>query len=543
MQSGYTPNISDIDIDIEPVTFKRDPSQQFKILKKNFQNKLNQMNQSVTIRDIVVCQMKSTAYTNNNQGEFNYTSPYNDEINYLIRIRDTIELIAVIAEEIHKKENFTTDGKIKAENINHITRLSLHEFALYTKDNPLTRDDFKQLLDWIQKIIQRLPENLHLVISSFAVIDIDNSHEFSNNVVYAIGGKDPQLNVLTKISTAINDPVYIKANKLLLNEFNCELIAGNWLSYSSMIKNFNGVIKCKTAGNAEFYTVIEICLDHFRGQGKLSYDKMIDNIRQNTTNELIPEQVSQLVISNSVDIIFRNSLVNHVARIDPNKSYSDYISPEKFIFDNDYHKKIGFDIFAEYPQLTILQINETTLAVTKPPFGPNLTLQLFPKHKLSKPKAFLWQKIDKHNGSLINQYKPNINNSFFSIPTTVNQELNRKILAKFNYELAIAEKKLQKFNANLLQTCHITIYNQIKKHNPLLKQIELIQICNQDVNKLNLNNINFETKALDLLKNLKLESEKYTFGEETKNTIGILTKYLSNQEFLSTQTFEQLKSI
>ena len=84
---------------------------------------------------------------------------------------------ATIANEYHKKyycdstENNTYTTK--PDCLNKITRLSLPEFSLYTKE-PLSLADYEKLVRAVEEMAKRQQPNVHLLLSTMAVRTADN---------------------------------------------------------------------------------------------------------------------------------------------------------------------------------------------------------------------------------------------------------------------------------------------------------------------------------------------------------------------------------
>ncbi len=84
---------------------------------------------------------------------------------------------------------------IKPDCLNKITRLSLHEYSFFTRE-PLKMQEFKILLGATQGITEKLLNNVHLLLSSFAVKMEDQI--ILNVSIYVQGGDDPKLEVFCK---------------------------------------------------------------------------------------------------------------------------------------------------------------------------------------------------------------------------------------------------------------------------------------------------------------------------------------------------------
>ncbi|WP_019216589.1 hypothetical protein [Legionella tunisiensis] len=86
----------------------------------------------------------------------------------IARMAAHIENLAAAANTAHSKLNDTTEDSL-------VTRLSLNEFSLYTKDSPLSLDEYKLLIKRVDGIASQLPPNIHLLLATIPVYWPDNS--------------------------------------------------------------------------------------------------------------------------------------------------------------------------------------------------------------------------------------------------------------------------------------------------------------------------------------------------------------------------------
>lgn len=158
-------------------------------------------NQGVVVTDIILSQQ-------NGMGEFNTPpNPYSSTVNTLSRMVDYIHMLADLAQKEHASAHIDPSTKrTKLGDENKITRLILNEFCLFTKDKPLSLDEYKKLLQAIENIASKCHINVHMVLASVGV-------RFPNNEVYNMsihvqGGEKPQLNTFAKSVPSAIDAVY-----------------------------------------------------------------------------------------------------------------------------------------------------------------------------------------------------------------------------------------------------------------------------------------------------------------------------------------------
>lgn len=106
---------------------------------------------SVSIQNIVAI--------NSTRGEF-FGLPEVPDV--LTRMEKHIRFLATYTRTQHEAR-MNEDSEL-------VTRLVLNEFSLYTKNRPLTLEEYKQLIHIVNKIALTLPPNIHLVLATFPVI-------------------------------------------------------------------------------------------------------------------------------------------------------------------------------------------------------------------------------------------------------------------------------------------------------------------------------------------------------------------------------------
>jgi hypothetical protein len=294
---------------------------------------LRTIKEKVLIRDILVTQDRLDD-RENRVGEFHSTLATNEsEDAFAKRIMLHIKKMASIASDIHRNDNFTvteeketsstthnkTTHAMKANCINNVTRLSFNEYYFYPgkKRGPLSLHTLKEIITEIEKLASLLPENLHLVLASFPVVDLKK--QVSNMVIHVQCSQTPVLHMFAKAIPSNNEPVYPDTqtiefctyafNPIPLTALEQKGTAGNSI-------NFSSPILCKTAGGATFWTTIDICADHESGIAKQALHREIA-LRMRNQSQNIPERITHMLISNSTFIYDANTVSATVTHVDP----------------------------------------------------------------------------------------------------------------------------------------------------------------------------------------------------------------------------------
>jgi len=316
------------------------------------QDELRQIDAPVTIRNMVASAYMgwSTWETPPRPllptGEFNLVT---DKTTQIERMMTGIEALVTHAANVHKADNcIPGSNELKPDNKNNITRLITNEFAFYTQ-KPLSMQEFEGLQNLMTILAKQQPENLHLVLGSFAVRTADN--RIMNVAAHIECGKEPKVNLIVKNYWSQLDPVFVDEDAngvkgMLLN-----------MDVRQNVPppppfTFNNVIECKTAGNARFLTCIDICLDHMAGVAKKNVTDILDSAvkgsEAGTNDKVIPKSCSHVVTSCSTQRVPANELTP-IAHCDPqwsstypNESFKGYLTP---IFGT------AFGVFTKSPEV------------------------------------------------------------------------------------------------------------------------------------------------------------------------------------------------
>lgn len=223
------------------------------------------------------------------------------------RLYNHIEELASYAAEKHRAMNcIANSNELKAYNRYNITRLVTNEFYFYTM-KPLTLEQFASLQNKLFNLAKNFPDNLRLVLASFAVKTTDNK---VMNVVAQIGcGKNPAFNFIVKNHSAKIDPIYVETQgNTKVPLLNIKSKNDNISLYQLNINDkphffsFINIFECQTAGGLRFIECVDICLDHFNGVVKKNIDTLLLKVypiaKQYNNFDLIPILYSHVVVSN-----------------------------------------------------------------------------------------------------------------------------------------------------------------------------------------------------------------------------------------------------
>ena len=290
----------------------------------------------VFIREILATQNPVDDRTNR-VGDFETASLKEEsDAAYLQRTLTHIEKMAAHASVIHLEDNFTECEEksslddyayrginklhaLRPDCNNHVTRLSFNEYYFYPhqKRGPLPPLTFQALVRGIETIAANLPENLHLTLASFPLLD-EVDRRVANMVIYVQCGLIPALRVMAKNIAAMNEPVYPGTEPL---EYCRNVFAPSFYmalgdknnAHRSM--HFSSPIVCDTR-RTRFWTLIDICNDLEMGYGKQALARETRLRKQHSASDL-PQQITHIVISNSTFLYEDNTLSATVTHVDP----------------------------------------------------------------------------------------------------------------------------------------------------------------------------------------------------------------------------------
>lgn len=295
------------------------------------------------------------------------------------KLVDHISLLASIVNKYHQEINCLKkeDGsyEIKPAHFNHVTRILLHEFFFYTSE-PFSYENFLLLIEDIHKIAKRQLDNVHLVLSSFAVKTPDN--KLLNMVLYVECGLEPKIHTFCKSTASIVDMKYKNISLFNQQESKFEKpikhTAFTGLETGNAISN-NNVFIVKTFGGAECVIAIDICSDHEWGQGKQLFETMLTQ----ADTRIVPENIDHILVSNSCRPIASSKISNALLHVDPLVG----IHPGDLMTPPDL-KEIEINYSHDYGGLEISSREDKTIVIANPPFGTPVQLSFCNQRRAEK---------------------------------------------------------------------------------------------------------------------------------------------------------------
>lgn len=299
----------------------------------------------LTIQDIVVVGIGG----GNPSGEFKDSNARNETTSSMLdRLYKHIEALASGATDIHRQMNCQPNSnKLKSKHKNNITRLVTNEFYFYTS-NPLDLVHFQTLQNKLFDLAKKLPNNLVLVLATFAVKTPYN--KIMNVVARVECGDKPNFNFIVKNHPSVIDPIY---SETLSNQKkplpNVDIQTNDAISHLKIkIKNkfyaftYNNVFACKTADDLDYFECIDICADYLGKVAKKNLDNelivMLKEAESKKKFKSFPILFSPIVVANSLGLK-KQFLASHPLGI------TTFADPREKLTINDY--KIGIGAYPE----------------------------------------------------------------------------------------------------------------------------------------------------------------------------------------------------
>jgi hypothetical protein len=214
------------------------------------------------------------------------------------RVDRMIEQIKTLAECANK------NSKIK-----QLTRLTTDEFSFYTKNTPLSIEEYKELINRTSDVLQSLSPNIVLILSSIPVLWTDGT--LRNAILHAQSpntkDSEPIIHHFSKESCSEIDPWYSKDN----TQDNCYEFRGDDYSsdeYSPNVVLKDTKVKCNDPNQNRSAIIvqgfdlppivdaIDVCLDHQNGVAMKNAEQLLKNLSSP------PVYISHIVTSNFIGI-------------------------------------------------------------------------------------------------------------------------------------------------------------------------------------------------------------------------------------------------
>lgn len=223
----------------------------------------------------------------------------NDGISDNTRVDRIVEQIKILG-EYAKSNSKSKPGQI--------TRVVTDEFSFYTKNTPLTIEEYKSIINKASEALKTLPPNLVLVVSSMPVLWPDGC--LRNAVLHIQSPKDdtsePIIHHFSKESCSPIDPVYSRDNTPSnYYDFRADDYESPNNSPDVVLKNtkaqckdknqYKSAILVQGMGVPPMIDAIDVCLDHCIGVGMRNAGQLLRKLSEP------PLYISHIITSNSID--------------------------------------------------------------------------------------------------------------------------------------------------------------------------------------------------------------------------------------------------
>lgn len=241
-----------------------------------------------------------------------------DETNQEARLFASIKSLMDRAAYTHKLSHCDFGNHLKKTSEHKITRLVTNEFLFYTK-TPLTLEKFGKLQELILQHAKAQANNLHFVLSTFAVKTPDG--KLMNVAAYVVCGENAKVDFIVKNNPSAIDPVYTEiieeGEKIPI--FNVDLNKGDRPDLCKVdilgephYFTFNNLVRCPTAGGQSFFTGVELCLDHSYGVMKNNFNNIVlqhvESLVEGVESDPLPTRFSHVISSNSCQVIEEHTI-------------------------------------------------------------------------------------------------------------------------------------------------------------------------------------------------------------------------------------------
>lgn len=317
-----------------------------------------------------------------------------------------------IAEEIYNTHNCS---------MNHITRILLPEYSLYTQ-LPMSLENYELLIDKILKIAKTKSENLHILLSSIAILLSDGT--LLNTCLYIQCGKEPKIHVICKARESWPSLGYINTKPFYQQtdfdgsmDFIPDNISPFIANNEKLIISNNSVFIVETAGEAQYLQAIDICYDNCKRHSENLLKKFTD-FNPNNDFTIMPHQVDHIVTSNYLDVT--SNYFNSSRKITSN--LLTHVDAEYSInsIEYDLNNKVTLSNINNMNSLCYEKyyIGEKLngFRMINPPFGSSPVIIATAERKLGNYLEEYKNKISKRNEAVIKHLhelysSKNINNS------------------------------------------------------------------------------------------------------------------------------------
>lgn len=461
-------------------------------------SKLQTINQPVVIKEMII----SFEDTAGSFGE--YSSKIKGQDSVVNRLVKHIKMIAKIANQYHESQHYHFEDnsmKLNPEAKNHITRVLLNEYAFYTnkEGRPLTLKEFSSLLDKIEIIAKNQHPNLHLLLGTFSVIG--NDSKLLNMSLYIECGKNSQIHSFVKSHSSVGTEYkgYRDFDRKNTRADIDEPVMASIPLDSKQTVNLESIFICTTQGRAQFIVAIDICLDHSKSHSKVAFENLLNS----PISDLLPTQISQVIISNT-------------ATIDPDKLITPCVShaDAKSISVSVDNKPIDPIQLKNMPDFkndslpTTIEISNNQIKVNQPIFGSNYAFNVYnipltqnssPLYKSTSKRIydvnqnFIQEKIKRiylHNSTL------DLEHQFIEAVKRGELHIIRKFLEQKQYIKSIEEQEISLLHLAIqFRQSNLLLPLLENKANPSLLNEQKHSVMYQAANQSDINSLAVLLKA------------------------------------------------
>lgn len=211
------------------------------------------------------------------------------------------------AKEAHEKKTDTDEAE-------HLTRMTLSEFSLYTSAKPLTLYEYKKFIAGVNEIAKKLPANIHLVLATVSVLWTDNKIHNSalyvqspnqsgdKPIIYHFEKKLPsQEDLRYSYNYIFKYPLYDTRDADCYNTSDSPNIklADTAVCLASP-NQYRGAFRTISRHGTAFTTVVEICVEHKADTGTDDLKKLF--MQLSAASIPIPEHSTHVISSCTVPI-------------------------------------------------------------------------------------------------------------------------------------------------------------------------------------------------------------------------------------------------
>ncbi len=433
-------------------------------VSKKQEKAIKQLNQDVYITDLIVRSPfapfgESSSHTKH-------------QISSRLRLQAFIAILFGLANEYHQELYCEKDSRgfyhLKKEKKNHVTRLSTHEFSLYTK-KPLTLNKFQLLLNDIEKMADNLTPNVHILLSSFAVQN--NNGTLFNMSLFIEGGSPSRIHAFSK-NTASSEDIYYKDVQSLFSQQQDQMgtfHADEITSEDGITISTGSVFEVKTKGGACYTQAIDICLDHELQHSKELITRRL--LTSATPDELFPNQIEQCISSNTIHVNEDSLISDSFLHVDRNTSMRSYGATmgSKLLTDTARRRIIPI----EYPNTRIIECS-FGYQIIYPPFGSEYFLEVFSERPAGKYRPEFQSAVNQHNQKVLERQV-----AFLKQESLGNKEVDKLVLNIDKSTMLL--HWIEQLEKGMLKRCKPTVLQEIFKTEEYKQKLEAKEVISDSM--------------------------------------------------------------